>query len=57
MKTYKQLLEDLASSDIKVKKWVDGNGTTRTRKIRARRIDFEASKSDSEPSQQDEPKR
>lgn len=55
MKTYKQLLEDLATSDVKIKKWVDGNGVTRTRKIRAHRVDFKNSKSGSEPSQTDEP--
>ena len=56
MLRFKEYLgEDLAGSDIKVKKWVDGNGITRTRKYRARRIDFAASKGQSAPSQDDEP--
>lgn len=53
MKTYKELLEDLATSDIKIKKWVDGNGITRTRKIRAHRVDFKNSLANGEPAQDD----
>jgi hypothetical protein len=55
MKTYKELLEDLATSDVRVKKWVDGNGVTRSRKFRAHRVDFKNSKANGEPSQEDEP--
>ena len=57
MKTYKELLEDLATSDIKVKKWVDHNGVTRSRKIHPHMVDFKNSRSGGEPSQADEPKR
>lgn len=57
MKTYKELLEDLATSDIKVKKWVDHNGVTRSRKYHPHMVDFKNSKSGGEPSQTDEPKR
>jgi hypothetical protein len=55
MKTYKELMEDLATSDIRVKKWVDGNGVTRTKKIRAHRVVFKNSKSNAEPAQDDAP--
>lgn len=55
MKTYKQFKEDMATSDVTIKKWVDLNGNTRTRKIHPHMIDFRASKTDGEPSQQDAP--
>jgi hypothetical protein len=57
MKTYKELLEDIATSDINVKKWVDNNGITRTRKVHPRMVDFKNSKSGGEPSQNGETKR
>jgi len=57
MKTFKELLEDTATSDIKIKKFVDRDGVTRSRKIHPHIIDFKNSKSGSEPSQDDEPPR
>jgi hypothetical protein len=57
MKTYKELLEDIATSDINVKKWVDNNGITHTRKVHPRMVDFKNSKSGGEPSQNGETKR
>lgn len=47
--------EDMDTDDIRVKKWVDKNGVTRTQKIHAHKVDFKNSKTGGEPSQQDEP--
>lgn len=57
MKTYKQFKEDMSTSDIIIKKWVDLHGKTRTRKVHPHMIDFKNSKSGGEPSQNDAPKR
>lgn len=56
MKSFIEYLkEDVGTSDIKVKRWVDKSGTTRTRKYPAHKVDFKNSKANAEPSQQDEP--
>jgi hypothetical protein len=49
--------EDIDTTDIKVKKYVDNNGITRSRKIHPHRVDFKNSKSGGEPSQDDQPAR
>ncbi|CAB4127342.1 hypothetical protein UFOVP84_139 [uncultured Caudovirales phage] len=58
MKSFVEYLEeDSATSDIKVKAWVDRTGVTRTRKVHPHIVDFKNSKSGGEPSQNDAPKR
>jgi hypothetical protein len=54
MKTFKDILEDVDTSEFKIKKWVDSTtGKTKTRKIRPHRIEFSASKIRGEPAQKD----
>ena len=50
-----RLLEDIGTSDLTHKKWIDRFGQTRTRTYPAHRVDFSASKKNSEPSQEDAP--
>lgn len=47
--------EDIGTSDLTQKKWVDRYGNTRTRTYPAHRVDFRASKANAEPAQQDAP--
>lgn len=54
MKTFKSILEDLYTSEYKIKQWVDPTtGKTKSRKIRPKRIDFEASQLRGEPTKKD----
>jgi hypothetical protein len=54
MKTFKSILEDLYTSEYKVKKWVDPTtGKTKERKVRPHRVEFDASKLRGEPNQKD----
>ena len=54
MKSFNSLLEDLYTSEYKIKKWVDPvTGETKERKIRPKRIDFEASALRGQPAQKE----
>jgi hypothetical protein len=54
MKNFKSILEDLYTSEYKVKKWVDPvTGKTKERKVRPHRVEFDASKLRGEPAQKD----
>lgn len=59
MKTFSELMskiqEDVGTSDMTQKKWVDRYGNTRTRTYPAHRVDFRASKAQAEPAQKDAP--
>jgi hypothetical protein len=51
---FKEMLEDVYTSEYKEKQYVGQDGKTHTRKIRPRRIDFKNSKSNAEPAKKDE---
>ena len=50
-----KIQEDVGTSDMTQKKWVDRYGNTRTRTYPAHRVDFKASKDLAEPAQKDAP--
>lgn len=54
MKSFKDILEDVYTSEYKEKQFVGQDGKTHTRKVRPHRIDFKNSKSNAEPAEKNE---
>ena len=54
MKNFNSMMEDVYTSEYKIKKWVDPvTGETKERKVRPKRIDFEASQLRGQPAQKE----